>query len=177
MNLFCCFLLYSLTFPYTCIALDAAHRTLLYYVWNFKWNRWNRWNIWNGWIFCKSGSKRQWTSLPEKFQEISTLHHDVSVHSIVTFQSVFLNLSDKHFPQDHKFRKSFNRRIVKNSYSCIPNIKSAINSCNRKILHLPVNNQIRLSFTCKMTSHIKKILLQKTIKRKFIAAFWKQNLK
>ena len=39
----------------------------------------------------------------------------------------FLNLLDKHFPQDHKFHKIFNRNNIKVSYSCMPNIKSAIN--------------------------------------------------
>ena len=55
----------------------------------------------------------------------------------------FLNLLDKHFPQDHKFHKIFNRNNIKVSYSCMPSIKSAINSHNRKILHSPANNQSR----------------------------------
>ena len=55
----------------------------------------------------------------------------------------FLNLLDKHFPQDHKFHKIFNRNNIKVSYSCMPNIKSAINSHSRKILHSPVTNQSR----------------------------------
>ena len=55
----------------------------------------------------------------------------------------FVNLLDKHFPQDHKFHKIFNKKNIKVSYSCMLNIKSAINSHNRKILHSPVNNQSR----------------------------------
>ena len=55
----------------------------------------------------------------------------------------FLNLLDKHFPQDHKFHKIFNGNNIKVSYSSMPNIKSAINSHNRKILHSIVNNQSR----------------------------------
>ena len=55
----------------------------------------------------------------------------------------FLNLLDRHFPQDHKFHKIFNRNNIKVSYSCMPNIKSVINSHNRTILHSPVNNQSR----------------------------------
>ena len=51
--------------------------------------------------------------------------------------------SIKHFPQHQKFHKIFNRNNIKVSYSCMPNIKSAINSHNRKILHSPVNNQSR----------------------------------
>ena len=41
-----------------------------------------------------------------------------------------LNLIDKHFPEDNKFHKIFNRNN-KVSYSYIPNIKSAINLRNR----------------------------------------------
>ena len=57
----------------------------------------------------------------------------------------FLNLIDKHFPRDHKFRKILNN--IKISYSCMPNIESTINSHNRRILHLPVNNQSR-TYNC-----------------------------
>ena len=46
----------------------------------------------------------------------------------------FFNLIDKHFLQDRKFLKIFNRNI-KVSYSYMPNIKSEINSHNRKILN------------------------------------------
>ena len=55
----------------------------------------------------------------------------------------FLNLIGKHFPWDQKFHKIFNRNNIKVSYSCMPNIKSAINSHNKKILHPPINNQSR----------------------------------
>ena len=54
-----------------------------------------------------------------------------------------LNLIVKHFPRDGKFHKIFNRNNIKVSCSCTKNIKSAINSHNRKILHPPVNNQSR----------------------------------
>ena len=82
----------------------------------------------------------------------------------------------------------FNRNNIKVSYSCMPNIKWAINSHNRKILHPPVNNQtrtcncIRLPFLYKKNAwakihYIKQILVQKTVKQKFITAYQKQNLK
>ena len=54
-----------------------------------------------------------------------------------------LNLIDKHFPLDHKFHKIFSRNNIKVSYNCMPNIKSAIYSHNKKILHPSVNNQSR----------------------------------
>ena len=47
---------------------------------------------------------------------------------------LFLNLLDKHFPKNHKFRKLFNRNNVKISYSCMPNLKTIINSHNRKVM-------------------------------------------
>ena len=48
----------------------------------------------------------------------------------------FLNLIDKHFSRDHKFHKIFNRKNKKVSYSCMQNIRSAINSHNRFFTHL-----------------------------------------
>ena len=46
----------------------------------------------------------------------------------------FLQLILKHFPQEHKFNKIFNKNNLKVSYSCMPNINSTINSHNKKIL-------------------------------------------
>ena len=46
----------------------------------------------------------------------------------------FLNLVKKHFPRNHKFYKLFNKNNVKVSYSCMPNIKSLINSHNKGLL-------------------------------------------
>ena len=97
----------------------------------------------------------------------------------------FLNLIDKDFSQDHKFHKIFNRNNIKVSYSCMPNIKSAINSHNRKILHSPVSNQSRLIVLIvliKQTAlykknalvkmhYTKQVLVRKTFKRKFITAY------
>ena len=63
----------------------------------------------------------------------------------------FLNLVEKHFPGDHTFHKIFNRNIIKVSYSCMPNIKSAINSHNRKIPHPPVKSKSRTCNCIKKT--------------------------
>ena len=46
----------------------------------------------------------------------------------------FLDLIDKHFPIRHKFRKLFNRNNLKVSYSCMSNMKTIVNSHNKKIL-------------------------------------------
>ena len=47
----------------------------------------------------------------------------------------FLGLVDKHFPTHHKYHKIFNRRTLKLSYSCTPNIKAIISSHNKKTLN------------------------------------------
>ena len=46
----------------------------------------------------------------------------------------FLKLIKRHFPQRHKFHKLFNKNNVKVSYSSMPNVKSIINTHNRKVL-------------------------------------------
>ena len=45
----------------------------------------------------------------------------------------FLGLLDKHFPNNHKFHKIFNRNTVKVSYGCMPNVAAAISSHNKNI--------------------------------------------
>ena len=99
------------------------------------------------------------TSLSFKFKGRQTAKekHNI-VQSTSTKENVaakigryFLNLIDKHFPRDHKFHKIFNRNIIKVCYRCMPNIKSAINSHNRKILHPSVNSQSRTCNCIKKT--------------------------
>ena len=46
----------------------------------------------------------------------------------------FLNLIDRHFPPNHRLRSLLNRNTVKISYSCMPDIDSAISSHNKNIL-------------------------------------------
>ena len=45
----------------------------------------------------------------------------------------FFRLINKHFPPEHKFHKIFNKNTLKLSYSCMPNLKSQINSYNQNI--------------------------------------------
>ena len=52
----------------------------------------------------------------------------------------FLKLIDKHFHKNHPLNKIINRKNVKISYSCCPNIQNIINSHNRKILNETTNN-------------------------------------
>ena len=46
----------------------------------------------------------------------------------------FLNLINKHFPINNKYRKIFNHNTLKISYSCMPNIKSIIMKHNKTVL-------------------------------------------
>ena len=45
----------------------------------------------------------------------------------------FLDLLDKHFPQNNQLHKIFNRNTVKVSYSCTPDVGSIIKSQNKKL--------------------------------------------
>ena len=49
------------------------------------------------------------------------------------FAKRFLDLLDKHFPQNKQLHKIFNRNTVKVSYSCTPNVGSIIKSHNKKL--------------------------------------------
>ena len=45
----------------------------------------------------------------------------------------FLGLIEKHFPKQHKLRQCVNRNCVKLSYSCTKNVKSIIQTHNKKV--------------------------------------------
>ena len=49
-------------------------------------------------------------------------------------RKMFLELIDKNFPHHHRLHKIINRKTVKISYSCMPNVASHIASHNRKVL-------------------------------------------
>ena len=48
----------------------------------------------------------------------------------------FLSLINKHFPNDKKLSKIFNRNTIKVSYSCLPNVKQTISNNNHRLLQL-----------------------------------------
>ena len=56
---------------------------------------------------------------------------------------IFLRLIDNHFPQHHKYRKLFNRNIIKTSYSCMPNMASVIRSQYTSLLKGPVPTDVK----------------------------------
>ena len=47
----------------------------------------------------------------------------------------FLRLIDSCFPENHKYHRIFNRKTIKVSYGCMPNIGSIISSHNKKVLN------------------------------------------
>ena len=49
--------------------------------------------------------------------------------------AAFLRLVDKHFPKDNPLHRIINRNTVKVSYCCTKNIKSIIDTHNKKMLH------------------------------------------
>ena len=53
----------------------------------------------------------------------------------------FINLVKKHFPQQHKYHKIFNKNTIKVSYSCMPNVKSTIDAHNKKLLFSNTTNE------------------------------------
>ena len=59
----------------------------------------------------------------------------------------FLKLINKHFPQNHKFYKLFNKNNVKVSYISMPNMKNITNTHNKKIIKPPKDNITR-TFNC-----------------------------
>ena len=44
----------------------------------------------------------------------------------------FLKLVEKHFPQNHRYHKIFNKNSIKLSYSCTPNLSMTIKKINRQ---------------------------------------------
>ena len=60
----------------------------------------------------------------------------------------FLNLIDKHFHKNHPLNKIINRKNIKISYSCCPNIQSIINSHNRKIINEQIKNNENENKSC-----------------------------
>ena len=53
----------------------------------------------------------------------------------------FFKLLDRHFPNNHKYRKLFNRNTIKISYSCMSNMSLVINNHNKSILCDKVNEE------------------------------------
>ena len=57
-----------------------------------------------------------------------------SVSLRTNFGKQFLNLIDKHFPVNNKLHKILNRKTIKISYSCTPNMQTILQNHNRKVL-------------------------------------------
>ena len=53
----------------------------------------------------------------------------------------FLLLIPKHFPNNHKYHKIFNKNTMKISYSCMPNMTAIINTHNKKLMTTKIQNE------------------------------------
>ena len=57
----------------------------------------------------------------------------------------FLNLLDKHFNNQHRFHKIFNRNTIKLSYSCMSSVERILSKHNKRVLNngeIPHNQQV-----------------------------------
>ena len=65
----------------------------------------------------------------------------------------FLNIVDRCFPRNHKFRKFFNRNTLKVSYSCLPNMARIVSTHNKNILNgAPKPNKEKRTCNCRNKS-------------------------
>lgn len=78
---------------------------------------------------------------------------------------IFLNLINKHFPEQHKYHKIFNKNNVKVSYSCMPNMKSIINMHNKKIINPPSTINQR---TCNCINKVQCPLQEKCLHKNIL---------
>ena len=61
----------------------------------------------------------------------------------------FIELINKHFQKDHIYYKIFNKNTIKLSYCCMNNMKSIINSHNRKIVNKSVETPQERKCNCR----------------------------
>jgi hypothetical protein len=60
----------------------------------------------------------------------------------------FFRIVDRHFTKDHPYHQILNRRTIKLSYSCMNNVKSAIQSHNARLLREPPSTPSDTDKTC-----------------------------
>ena len=65
----------------------------------------------------------------------------------IQIKKFFLEIVDNNFTKDHLYCKVFNRKTLKESYPCIPNMKHLIIAHNQKVL----NTQNKKSRMCDCT--------------------------
>ena len=85
---------------------------------------------------CSNRGKKQreYTFIPTSlFRDCSLIRGFNDL--IINIGHRFLALVDKHFPEDHKLRKIFNRNIIKISYSHMNNTEQIIDNHNNCILN------------------------------------------
>ena len=63
----------------------------------------------------------------------------------------FLDFLDKHLTPNNQWHEIFNRNIVKNNYSCTPNLVSIIKSHNKKLIN--AENKQKKNCNCRKKEH------------------------
>ena len=82
---------------------------------------------------CQQNIRQNTTTNKNGKRNIIWFNPPYSANVVTKVGKHFLSLLGKHFPPHNKFLKIFNRNTVKISYSCLPNMKTVINSHNHKI--------------------------------------------
>ena len=110
-------------------------------------------------------------SRPKIAKEISSGSTRLLQRTSPTTSVNFFLLIQKHFPNNHKYHKIFNKNNVKISYSCMANIKSIINMHNKEVStgkktqaycinkpDCPLSNQCQITniiYKAKITSNLR----------------------
>ena len=69
-------------------------------------------------------------------RNITWFNPPFNINMATNVAKTFLSLIDKHFPNEKKFSKIFNKNTIKVSYSCLPNVKQTISNNNHRLLQL-----------------------------------------
>ena len=97
------------------------------------------WLQWSYWIHTNTPTKK------EPWQKITWFSPPISVNVKTNIGRIFLWLIDKHFPQHPKYHKLFYRNNIKISYSCMPNMASAIWNHDINLFKNPTPTDIKES--------------------------------
>ena len=63
----------------------------------------------------------------------------------------FINLVNKHFTDEHRYHKIFNKNKLRVSFCCMPNVKSLITAHNNRLLHEQDGSTVK-KCNCRMKS-------------------------
>ena len=94
---------------------------------------------------------------------------------MINVAKTILTIIDRHFPKDKRLSKIFNRKTLKVSYSCLPNVKQTISNNNHRLLQL---HRVKESKLIKIANYVtvgKKTLAHLTASAPLVALYIKQQ--